>query len=106
MVLFTVFPLCGAMVSTFLFPDLTEAIQAENVFCSLCITVTTGIKVSLLLALAVIHPSALPLAFFAALVRGGQPPRPAHSPYQTPFLSLVSIGVLIRWRKTLVESNY
>lgn len=43
----TVLPLCGDMLSAFLFPHLTEAVQAENVFCSLCISVTTSINENL-----------------------------------------------------------
>lgn len=48
----TLCPLCRDMLSILHVPDLIEAIQAENVFCSLCISVTTSINVLSLSALA------------------------------------------------------
>lgn len=44
------------VLSIFLFPDLIEAIQAENVFCSFRISTTSGVDVSLPSALAATHP--------------------------------------------------
>lgn len=100
--------------SIFLFPDVTEAIQAENVFCSLCICSATNINVSSLLmtrnnpslpALPAFAPS--PLCHQLSLQSwSNQLPLSACSKYQMALPMLVSIFVWIKWMKSLIEGNY
>lgn len=101
--------------SIFPFPDVTEVIQAENVFGSLCICRTTNIKVSSLLvtrnnptlpALPASPPPPPSCHQLSLQPWSNQLPLPACSKHQMALPTLMSIFVWIRWMKCSIERNY